>query len=223
LEGFTRCPVGDFAWEKETTAGTEALPGHQTRSHTSIDSWESDVREESESRLESLHTEDDLIAVVSDIVHSSRYAVTLSRSQSDDIPLILAVSSAFEEMTGYDRVELEAKAPRFLTPEFDEEALEPIERSRLQHVEHTGEAAAAHQILRRKSGELLATVVYVKGIRTSTPCDSSKKSLLLLAVYMDLLADESGLELVDRVVATKQLEDILDALVFEVSESVKSR
>eukprot|EP00928_Gymnodinium_smaydae_P074621 TRINITY_DN57650_c0_g1_i1.p1 TRINITY_DN57650_c0_g1~~TRINITY_DN57650_c0_g1_i1.p1 ORF type:complete len:711 (+),score=116.34 TRINITY_DN57650_c0_g1_i1:93-2225(+) len=110
------------------------------------------------------------------------FAVTVADPSSPDVPL-LAVSPAFEQMTGYDAKDILGINCRFLSQDCD---MDLEIRAKLRSVSRTGQPFRAVLKNRRKNGELFANLLDVRGLKVAKDIETGEDIWYLIGIQCDV-------------------------------------
>ncbi|CAJ1343977.1 unnamed protein product [Effrenium voratum] len=161
---------------------------------------------------------EDIDAIISDVVNqaivkkaiqsavsSCKFCVTIADPRGMDFPLI-AVSEAFEKMTGFKRSEILGANCRFLNQGC------PISPSDLIGLRLASESGCAFTALlpnRKKSGEMFINLLDLRGLAIATDVETSEELWYLIGIQADITGLSECLVPEDHV---KELQEIANEI-----------
>jgi hypothetical protein len=138
---------------------------------------------------------DGIDAMLKDVVHNAlvqkaicavvgdcNFCVTIADPRGDDIPLI-AVSQAFESMTGYKRSEILGVNCRFLNQGCP---ISPMDLMGLRIASENGSAFTALLPNRKKSGEMFVNLLDLRGLTIARNMESGEDLWYLIGIQADV-------------------------------------
>ncbi|CAK0809209.1 unnamed protein product, partial [Prorocentrum cordatum] len=116
------------------------------------------------------------------VVAECTFCVTIADPRGEDTPLI-AVSEAFESMTGFSRHEILGVNCRFLNYACD---ISPMDLMALRVASVTGAPFVALLPNRRKSGELFVNLLDLRGLRVAQDTETGEYIWFLIGIQADV-------------------------------------
>jgi hypothetical protein len=116
------------------------------------------------------------------VVAECTFCVTIADPRGEDTPLI-AVSEAFESMTGFSRHEILGVNCRFLNHGCD---ISPEDLMGLRTSSRTGEPFTALLPNRRKSGEMFVNLLDLRGLRVAQDLQTGEYLWFLIGIQADV-------------------------------------
>jgi PAS domain S-box-containing protein len=165
-------------------------------------------------------------AAFSRVVSACKFSVTIADPAQPEVPRI-AVSTGFEEMTGYSRDEILGKNCRFLNfdcpMDFDQ-------RSQIRESSNTGKPCMCILENRRKNGEIFVNMLDMRGLRIATDTETNEDIWYLVGIQSDIteLVDVAAYEEGDAAAAISdshkaQLHMIADYMRDELTKELAAR
>jgi PAS domain S-box-containing protein len=121
-------------------------------------------------------------AAFSKVVSACKFSVTIADPAQPETPLI-AVSTRFEEMTGYSRDEIIGKNCRFLN--FDCK-MDFDQRSQIRESSQTGKPCMFVLENRRKNGEIFVNLLDMRGLRIAKNTATNEDIWYLVGIQSDV-------------------------------------
>lgn len=147
-------------------------------------------------------------------VHACKFCVTIADPRGDDFPLI-AVSEAFEKMTGYKRSEIIGANCRFLNQGCP---ISPSDLVGLRLASESGSAFTALLPNRKKSGEMFINLLDLRGLTIATDVETHEELWYLIGIQADITGLSKWNVPEDHVAELQEIAaEIRNKLVKEIS------
>lgn len=137
---------------------------------------------EIENSMSSAISESILQQAIHSVVAECNFCVTVADARVNDHPLI-AVSPVFEETTGFSAAEILGKNCRFLNYGCERD---PEQTAALRHTCQTGEPFTGVLVNRKKSGELFANLLDLRGLSIATNAETGEELWLLIGIQAEV-------------------------------------